>query len=702
MKYKYLLVCILTSSFFVNGYAQLDTIHWFPPLHSMANSQIEDHYVYLSTPSTVPIVVTIKDGSGKVLATPSVSNAAPFKYSIGTGQKPATKIAVPIDSLSKVLKASGLICTAITPFYANLRLRSASQAESITGKGTAAKGTDFRIASFPQQEDWSTRNFVAGIMATENSTTVTISDYDPAIVFSAKPADLTDDVITVVLNKGESYVVSGYLGATYPPANRAGFVGAHLVATAPVVLSNGNMLGSISPGNGQDLALDQSVPIDQLGKKYVVIRGDGKDNMERPLVIAAYDNTVVSTGKSGVVTTLVNAGDWVLLNESEYTGTVHQSMYINTSQPAYLYQPLGGAPSEATPGMNFIAPLSCLMPNSVDNIYSADTIGVTAYNADLTVVTGVGATLKVNGVVQAGAQSITGLSDWETYRIANVKGNLKVESTSPLALSVFGYNGNAGFASYFSGFGSKPIVSSVSASSSLDCDQGFILKTAEFNTYQWHFNSQPIVEADSIAYHATSSGSYFVVVTKSGCADTSNALTINTSPLTAIANLIGNVPCGATLGGSASATATGGNGAYTYSWMPNGASSSLITGLSVGVYTVTATDANGCLSTSSVSIIQDSDIIITINNTTSVTCNGGNNGLITVSASGSVAPYTYNWSSGQTVTTLSNLSAGTYVLTVTDGIGCTKAKSIQILQPSPLILTLSAMERITSTSTSIN
>jgi gliding motility-associated-like protein len=48
------------------------------------------------------------------------------------------------------------------------------------------------------------------------------------------------------------------------------------------------------------------------------------------------------------------------------------------------------------------------------------------------------------------------------------------------------------------------------------------------------------------------------------------------------------------LDGSASVTASGGKGAYTYSWLPVGGSNAVASNLSTGTYTVTVTDKNGC------------------------------------------------------------------------------------------------------------
>jgi gliding motility-associated-like protein len=78
---------------------------------------------------------------------------------------------------------------------------------------------------------------------------------------------------------------------------------------------------------------------------------------------------------------------------------------------------------------------------------------------------------------------------------------------------------------------------------------------------------------------------------------------------------------------------------------------------------------------------------ITLTNTTqtNVSCNGGTNGSVTVSASGGTAPYTYNWTPGNLVgATQSNLSAGTYTVTATDNANCTGTLQVIITQPSVL------------------
>ncbi len=65
---------------------------------------------------------------------------------------------------------------------------------------------------------------------------------------------------------------------------------------------------------------------------------------------------------------------------------------------------------------------------------------------------------------------------------------------------------------------------------------------------------------------------------------------------------------------------------------------------------------------------------------------GGNNGSINLTVSGGTPAYSFNWSNGATTEDLNNLPAGTYTVTVTDAIGCTRTLSQVITQPTALAL----------------
>jgi len=73
-----------------------------------------------------------------------------------------------------------------------------------------------------------------------------------------------------------------------------------------------------------------------------------------------------------------------------------------------------------------------------------------------------------------------------------------------------------------------------------------------------------------------------------------------------------------------------------------------------------------------------------------VSCNGATDGFITGNATGGTSPYAYSWSNGVTVSNISNLSAGTYNLDLTDANGCAFSQSYTITEPAALSATVSS------------
>ncbi len=71
---------------------------------------------------------------------------------------------------------------------------------------------------------------------------------------------------------------------------------------------------------------------------------------------------------------------------------------------------------------------------------------------------------------------------------------------------------------------------------------------------------------------------------------------------------------------------------------------------------------------------------------TGVSCFGASDGEAIVSPSGGCTPYSYLWSNGGTTATIANLSAGTYVVTVSDSLGTTTTDSIEITEPDPVTI----------------
>ncbi len=146
--------------------------------------------------------------------------------------------------------------------------------------------------------------------------------------------------------------------------------------------------------------------------------------------------------------------------------------------------------------------------------------------------------------------------------------------------------------------------------------------------------------------------------------------------------------------GTATATASGGNGGFTYDWGIHG-TGPMLTNLAPGLYTVTATDAQGCEFVSSVTINEfNCNNFISSIAGTDVSCFGESNGTAIVTANG-VNPITYNWSvPGAFGNVHLTLPAGDVSVTVTDGADCSTVLTQEIEEPAELVAAGVVVEKI--------
>ncbi len=190
-------------------------------------------------------------------------------------------------------------------------------------------------------------------------------------------------------------------------------------------------------------------------------------------------------------------------------------------------------------------------------------------------------------------------------------------------------------------------------------------------TYAWTPNVSTTATATNLPV-----GTYSVTITDVyGCTSTVSQAIIQPTVLT-VSPSNTNVSCFNGSNGTATATVSGGTAPYTYSWLPGGFSTSSISGLSIGTYTVNVTDAKGCKKSATVTISQPPILAISAT-TIDATC-GKSNGGASVTGAGGFSPYTWSWSGGQTTSTVTNLAAGTYTVTIKDASLCTMSAPVTI------------------------
>src|SRR5207253_2335630 len=147
------------------------------------------------------------------------------------------------------------------------------------------------------------------------------------------------------------------------------------------------------------------------------------------------------------------------------------------------------------------------------------------------------------------------------------------------------------------------------------------------------------------------------------------------------------VSCNGGNNGSITVTASGGNGSFQYS-KDNGVSyqaGNVFNGLAAGAYTVVVKDGNNCLSAAQRVTVREPLVVRFTHGRAAVSCNGGNNGSITVTASGGNATFQYSKDNGvsyQAGNVFNGLAAGAYTVVVKDGNNClSAAQTVTVSEP---------------------
>lgn len=516
---KTLLILLLMLSGLNLIKAQRDTEHWIAPYYA---STSYTQALYLSTDSVTPFTVTVYSNNVS-LGTVTISKGSPQIFTVQPGFISTASTAEAFTVINK-----GLYLNASKPFYCTMRMvSSTTHAEIVTSKGKAGIGTEFFVAATPSPFNTTGNNFTAGILATEDNTTVTAtwSATAPITFVGANPPSNTH---TFTLNKGQSFIFAG-LGTN--AANMDKFIGAKIVSNKPVTLTNGNINGNFGTGSssGSDAILDQSVPVNRLGNTFAMVRTRSTAaDLEGGIVIATEDNTQVFLNGNATPAATLNQGQWYRISGASYItqGTNHANMFISTTKNVYLYQLVAVDNSNATCGFNYIPPLNCFLPRKIDEIGKINEMPTGGGGASTTpsgtivklnILTEAGAVVTVNGVAPTAAQgpyTVTGNTNWVTYSISGVTGNVTVVSNKAVTAGINGGYSTSGYGGYFAGFSSIPLI----AKQTGDCIPGLVLEVDDgYDTYQWFRNGTPIVGATSFSYTPTQSGNYTVRITVGSC-----------------------------------------------------------------------------------------------------------------------------------------------------------------------------------------
>lgn len=221
-----------------------------------------------------------------------------------------------------------------------------------------------------------------------------------------------------------------------------------------------------------------------------------------------------------------------------------------------------------------------------------------------------------------------------------------------------------------------PIVA-VKGASSVCTNQTTVLTASGGVTYKWN-------NAATTAAVTVGAGGYSVTATNAAGCNASKYVSVSTSTLTAI--ISGNT----TVCGTATTGLWAGGGS-TYKWS-NGITTSANT-VSAGTYTVTATNAIGCTSTKTVTVLSNPLPVVAIAGASSV-CIGEKTAL---TASGGA---TYKWNNGATTPSVS-VGSGTYTVTATSDLACKATKAVTLTSNPLPVITIAGVTSVCTGNTTV-
>ncbi|MBN4072965.1 SprB repeat-containing protein, partial [Crocinitomix catalasitica] len=210
-------------------------------------------------------------------------------------------------------------------------------------------------------------------------------------------------------------------------------------------------------------------------------------------------------------------------------------------------------------------------------------------------------------------------------------------------------------------------------------------------TYIW--SPIPPCDGTTATPSCMCAGTYdLLLIDANGCS-TTGSVTLTNPVVYDLTVVVTNILCSGDANGAIDIIVnSGGIGApYTYTWVPVppvGAGTPNVSGLTVGVWTVTIADANGCDTTLSFTISEPSPLTVAAAIIANPLCNGDCNGSVSVGISGGTTLYNILWDDpGASITpVVSGLCVGTYTVTVTDANGCVGSDAVTLIEPPPFVL----------------
>lgn len=218
---------------------------------------------------------------------------------------------------------------------------------------------------------------------------------------------------------------------------------------------------------------------------------------------------------------------------------------------------------------------------------------------------------------------------------------------------------------------------------------GSITVSAAGGTAPYEYQFGNLAFGSSSIFNSMANGNYTLRVRDANGCEAEATASVDNDVNISVTAQITNPSCLGESNGEITVSATGGVEPYSYliTGMQNGQVSPTFSGLAAASYLIEVFDNNGCTSEVMVTLI-DPAILGVQATVTDVSCNGGDDGQIVVTASGGTSPYEFSIDgvNFQDNATFASLQSGNYTVTVRDGNGCELSEAVVIDEPSQLSL----------------
>lgn len=197
------------------------------------------------------------------------------------------------------------------------------------------------------------------------------------------------------------------------------------------------------------------------------------------------------------------------------------------------------------------------------------------------------------------------------------------------------------------------------------------------------------------AFQNLRTGTYTLTVKDDNDCTTTSIVTVSEPDVLMASATTINVDCNGNSTGTAALSVTGGSTPYSYSLDGTTFNPTVdLSALAAGMYTVTVQDANNCETTVSFTIEEPDALMLSVTDSKDISCNGADDGSITVAATGGTGPYEYRLSDTGFIigNTFENLAPGTYSIRVKDANDCFVEVSATLAEPATITATASVTD----------